>query len=154
MSETEHEIGRFLEELQRTNVSPHTTRAYESDLRQFLEYFSPPGGEPPAPSAFDVSKIREWFTALHDRKLTAVSRRRKLAALRTFFAFLVREGLVPMNVPRLISTPRIPKKLPRVMAPEEVAELLEGVAPGKVEQPHPARDRAMPRAAVRSGVAC
>ena len=143
MSEVERQIGRFLEELQRNNASPHTIAAYESDLRQFLDYFSPPGVEPPGPAEFDVLKVREWLAGLYGQKLSAVSMRRKLAALRVFFRFLVREGLAPMNAPRLLRTPRAPKKLPDVMTAEQANTLLDGVAAGKLERPHPARDLAI-----------
>jgi integrase/recombinase XerC len=143
MSELELQIGRFLEELKRNNASAHTIKAYESDLRQFLDYFSPPGMTPPGPAEFDVLKIREWLASLYDHKLTAVSVRRKLAAARVFFRFLVREGLAPMNTPRLLRTPRAPKKLPDVMTTEQANALLDGVAAGKVERPHPARDLAI-----------
>jgi len=142
-SELEHQIGRFVEELERNNASPHTIRSYESDLRQFLDYFSPPGVEPPAPSEFDVLKIREWLAGLYDQKLSPVSIRRKLAALRVFFRFLVREGLAPVNTPRLLRTPKSPKKLPDVMTTEQTNALLDGVASGKLERPHPARDLAI-----------
>ena len=143
MSELERQIERFLEELHRNNASPHTIAAYESDLRQFLEYFSPPGIEPPGPAEFDVLKVREWLAGLYDKKLSTVSLRRKLAALRVFFRFLVREGLAPMNAPRLLRTPRAPKKLPDVMSTEQANALLDGVAAGKLERPHPARDLAL-----------
>ena len=143
MSELERQIGRFLEELKRNNASAHTIKAYESDLRQFLDYFAPPGMTPPGPSEFDVLKIREWLAWLYDHKLTAVSVRRKLAAVRVFFRFLVREGLAPMNTPRLLRTPRAPKKLPDVMTTEQTNALLDGVAAGKLERPHPARDLAI-----------
>ncbi|HXI40491.1 MAG TPA: site-specific tyrosine recombinase/integron integrase [Bryobacteraceae bacterium] len=143
MSELELQIGRFVEELKRNNASAHTILAYELDLRQFLDYFSPPDVQPPALSEFDVLKIREWLAALYDQKLSAVSIRRKLAALRVFFRFLVREGLAPMNAPRLLRTPRAPKKLPDVMTTEQVNALLDGVAAGKLERPHPARDLAI-----------
>jgi integrase/recombinase XerC len=98
---------------------------------------------PPAPSEFDVLKIREWLASLYDHKLTAVSVRRKLAAVRVFFRFLVREGLAPVNTPRLLRTPRTPKKLPDVMTTEQANALLDGVAAGKIERPHPARDLAI-----------
>jgi len=143
MSEIERQIGRFIEELKRNNASPHTIAAYESDLRQFLDYFSPPGVEPPDPAEFDVLKVREWLAGLYNQKLSAVSMRRKLAALRVFFRFLVREGLAPMNAPRLLRTPRAPKKLPDVMSTEQANALLDGVAAGKLERPHPARDLAI-----------
>ena len=143
MSELERQIERFVEELKRNNASPHTIKAYESDLRQFVEYFSPPETQPPAPSAFDVLKIREWLASLYDQKLSAVSIRRKLAALRVFFRFLVREGLAPINAPRLLRTPRGPKTLPDVMTTEQANALLDGVAADKLERPYPARDLAI-----------
>ncbi len=143
MSELELQIGRFIEELQRNNASPHTIKSYESDLRQFLDYFSPPASEPPLPSEFDVLKIREWLAALYGHKLSPVSIRRKLAALRVFFRFLVREGLASVNTPRLLRTPKSPKKLPEVMTTEQANALLDGVAAGKLERPHPARDLAI-----------
>ena len=54
-SELASQIGRFVEELRRNNVSPHTLSAYASDLAQFLEYFSPPGAEPPTPREFGMT---------------------------------------------------------------------------------------------------
>jgi len=143
MSELDRQIGRFIEELERNNASAHTIKAYESDLRQFLDYFSPPGVQPPAPAEFDMFKIREWLAALYDQKRNVVSIRRKLAALRVFFRFLVRQGLAPMNAPRLLRTPRSPKKLPDVMSTEQANALLDGVAAGKLGRPHPARDLAI-----------
>jgi integrase/recombinase XerC len=55
----------------------------------------------------------------------------------------VREGLAPLNAPRLLRTPRAPKKLPDVMTTEQTNALLDGVAAGKLERPHPARDLAI-----------
>src|SRR5579871_2129016 len=151
-SELEHQIGRFVEELVRNNASPHTVTSYESDLLQFVDYFSPPGVTPPAPDEFDVVKIREWLAGLYDHKLSPVSIRRKLAAVRVFFRFLVREGLAPVNTPRLLRTPKSPKKLPDVMTTEQVNALLDGVALGKLERPHPARDLAMLELLYGSGI--
>src|SRR5689334_8499269 len=53
MSDLAGHITAWLQELERTNASVHTTRAYASDLGQFLEYFTPPDGEPPAATEFD-----------------------------------------------------------------------------------------------------
>ena len=137
------QIGRFLEELGRQNVSVHTLASYGGDLRQFLAYFSPPGLEVPAPVEFDVLKIREWLGDLYRLNLAAVSIRRKLAAVRTFFKFLVHEGMVPMNPARLVRTPKAPKTLPPVITAEQVNGLIDAVATRQIERPHPARDRAI-----------
>ncbi len=140
-SELEIEIGRFLDELRRNNVSPHTLAAYASDLGQFLEYFSPPGAEPPAPREFDPWMFREWLGDLYQRQLNPTSVRRKIAALRSFFRFLSREGAVPHNVARLVRMPKAPKTLPAVMTAEQANTLLDSV-PG-FERPQAARDVAM-----------
>ena len=143
MSELESQIARFLDELKRNNVSPHTLAAYGSDLAQFLEYFSPPGASPPEPDQFQVWNIREWLGSLYSQKLSAVSMRRKLAALRAFFRFLAREGAISMNPARLVRTPKAPVRLPAVMTEAQVNGLLDEVAAGKLERPHPARDVAI-----------
>jgi integrase/recombinase XerC len=143
MSELELEISRFLEELAREQVSPHTLEAYGSDLRQFLDYFTPPGSAPPPPAHFEVLEIREWLADLYSSKLNVVSIRRKLAAVRAFFRFLLRDGLVPMNPARLVRTPKAPKNLPDVMTAEQVNDLINVVGTERFERAHPARDRAM-----------
>jgi integrase/recombinase XerC len=143
MSELESQIARFLEELKRNNVSPHTLAAYGSDLAQFLEYFSPPGTAPPAPKDFAVWQIREWLGNLYSHKLTAISMRRKLAALRAFFRFLAREGAIDINPARLVRTPKAPIRLPDVMTEEQVNGLLDGVLAGKLPRRHPSRDVAL-----------
>jgi integrase/recombinase XerC len=143
MSELELQIGRFLEELTRRQVSPHTLEAYGSDLRQFLEYFTPPESEPPPLAQLHVLEIREWLADLYSRQLTAVTIRRKLAAVRSLFRFLSREGLIPMNPARLVRTPKAPKSLPEVMTAEQVNGLIDTVGEEKFERPHPARDRAI-----------
>lgn len=143
MSELESQISRFLAELKRENVSPHTLAAYGADLHQFLEYFSPPGSEPPVPAEFGILHIREWLADLYHKKLTAVTIRRKLAALRVFFRFLVRQGLAPMNPARLVHMPKAPKNLPSVMTAEQANALVDSVAAKRFERPYPARDLAI-----------
>ncbi len=143
MSGLEIEILRFLDELRRENVSPHTVRAYEADLRQFLRYFSGPGAAPPSPQELDTLAIREWLGDLYRRRLAAVTVRRKLAALRSFFGFLVREGVVGANLPKLVRTPRAPKRLPRVMSPGQTNAFIEAVAEDRLERPFPLRDLAI-----------
>ena len=143
MSELEREIGRYLAELARRQSSPHTLESYGVDLRQFLEYFTPPGSEPPLLAQIGVLEIREWLGDLYGRQLTAATIRRKLAAVRSLFRFLSREGLIAMNPARLVRTPKAPKKLPEVMTAAQVNGLIDAVAADKFERPHPARDRAI-----------
>ena len=145
MPELSAQIGRFLDELRRQNASEHTVRNYASDLYQFLGYFTIPGKKNTTVQEIDALGIREWLGLLYQQKLTAVSMRRKLAAIRSFFKFLLREGLVDKNVARLVRTPKAPKTLPAVMTAEQTNALVDGVRPAadKFERPHPARDLAI-----------
>jgi integrase/recombinase XerC len=142
-SELGRQIKRYLADLTRTGDSAHTLRAYQADLAQFLEYLSPPGLEPPGPGAIDALILREWLASLYRERLTAVTIRRKLAAVRGLFRFLLREGVVAVNVARLVRTPKAPKSLPDVPAAEHVNALLDAIAAGRLERPHPARDLAI-----------
>ena len=143
MSELSRHIEHFLAELARENVSVHTLRCYGTDLQQFLEYLTPPGGEPPAPDTLDTLTLREWLGDLYHQRLSPVSMRRKLAAVRSFFRYLVAHSVVQANVARLIQTPKAPKTLPRVMSAEQANRLLDDVAAGRLERPLPARDVAL-----------
>jgi integrase/recombinase XerC len=143
VSDLQLQIDRYLAELARAQVSPHTLEAYGGDLRQFLDYFTPPGSEPPPLAGLHVLEIREWMADLYAHNLSAVSIRRKLAAVRGLFRFLSREGLIAMNPARLVRTPKAPKRLPDVMTAEQVNGLIDTVAADKFERPHPARDRAI-----------
>jgi integrase/recombinase XerC len=143
MSELARQMERYLEELARAGASPNTVAAYAADLRQFLEFLSPPEMAPPEPPAVDLLMLREWLAALYRMKLAAVSIRRKLAAVRGLYRFLLREGVVPLNVGRLVRTPKAPQKLPEVMTPDQVNTLIDGVAADKFERPFPVRDRAI-----------
>lgn len=144
-SELSAAIGRYIAELQRENASPHTIRNYASDLGQMLEYFSPPGASPPPLAEIKAPVLREWLTNLFDRGLDAISIRRKLAAVRSLFQFLVRERTLETNVARQLRTPRAPKRVPQVPTAEQTNALVEGVAAelsgeSRFERPHPERD--------------
>jgi integrase/recombinase XerC len=143
MSELAAQIDRYLAELARRGNSAHTIDAYGADLREFLHYLSPPETEPPAPTAIDQLVLREWLASLYSHRLTAVTIRRKLAAIRSLFRFMLREGVVAVNVARLVRTPKAPQKLPEVMSPEQVNALIDGVSASELERPHPVRDRAI-----------
>jgi integrase/recombinase XerC len=140
MSELVPAIERYLGELARQNASAHTLRNYSSDLEQFRDYFSPPGAQPPSPAEFTALQLREWLGSLYDRGLNVVSIRRRLAAVRSLFKFLRREGAIETNVARLMRTPKAPKRVPVVPTAEQTNRLIDGVAKDSWERPHPERD--------------
>jgi integrase/recombinase XerC len=142
-SELERQIDLYLAELTRSGHSPHSVRAYEADLRQFAGYLGGSGKAMACPTEIDLLTVREWLAGLYGDELAAVTLRRKLAAVRGLFGFMLREGVVPLNVAKLVRTPKAPKKLPEVMTAEQANGLLDGVAAGKLERPNPARDRAI-----------
>ncbi len=140
MSELAAAAERYLAELRLQNASPHTIRNYTSDLAQFVEYFSPPGATAPAPRQIDSLQLREWLGSLYELNLNVISIRRKLAAVRSLFRFLLREGTVPSNIARLVRTPKAPQRVPLVPTAEQTNTLVDGVAADRFERPHPERD--------------
>ena len=134
------QIDAFLAELRRANASEHTVRNYESDLMQFLEYLTPPGADPPPVEKIDTLVIREWLGSLYRQRLAATSMRRKLAAVRSLFKFMQREGTIEVNVARLVRTPKAPKTIPTVMTAEQTNTLIDEVATKDLDRPFPARD--------------
>ena len=136
-------LTQFLEHLRyERNVSEHTLRNYASDLEQFLEYLAPPENKPdksptkrpasqkrkrsePNLNQIDHITIREWLSSLHTAHKKKTSIARKLAALRTFFQFLVREGVLEQNPAKLVATPRLEKKLPVHLSIEDAVRFIE-----------------------------
>jgi integrase/recombinase XerC len=144
-------IEQFLEHLRyERNVSSHTLRNYASDLEQFL-YFLTAGEKRKAPeiSEIDHLTIREWLASLHSAQKTKASIARKLAALRTFFQFLVREGILELNPAKLVATPKLEKKLPKHLSIEEAVRFIESPDP---ETDLGKRDRAMLELMYATGV--
>jgi len=122
-------IGKYLEYLRAVkNSSPHTISNYGKDLGQFVTYLSPSGLEPPALSAVTHNTIREFVGHLHDHGLQKSSIARKLAALRSFFKYCVREGRLQENPARLVPTPKLPKRIPSVLSAEEMNGFLNQLA--------------------------
>jgi len=114
-------IAKYLEYLQSVkNSSPHTVLNYRKDLEQFLTYLSPPGAKPPGLTDVTHTLIREFVAHLHDQGLAKSSIARKLAALRSFFKYCVREGRLKESPARLVPTPKLPKRIPSVLSAEEM----------------------------------
>jgi integrase/recombinase XerC len=114
------------------NASPHTIRSYESDLGQFLTFLTPPGTSMPRPEDITHLMIREFIAHLHDLKLEKSSIARKLAAIRSFFKYAVREGTVVRNPARMVATPKLPKRIPSVLSAEDLNAFLDSVTAGTV----------------------
>lgn len=136
------------------NVSEHTLRNYASDLNQFLEYLAPAHPKTQKRASVDIAAIdhitiREWLSTLHSAQKQKSSVARKLAALRTFFQFVVREGLLELNPAKLVSTPRLEKKLPQHLSIEEAIKFIETP---DVETDLGKRDRAMLELMYATGV--
>ena len=115
------------------NASPKTIRNYEIDLEQFVAYVTPPGEKPMALQVVDHLVIREFISHLYDRGLQKSSVARKLAALRSFFRYCVREELLKQNPARLVARPKLPQRLPAVLTAEEMNSFLDDLrsAPSK-----------------------
>ena len=106
------------------NVSPHTLAAYASDLAQFREFVLRERGEGTGADAVDHLLIRRFMALLHkDHQKSSIGR--KLAAVRAFFKYLVREGRVEKNPAELVSTPKKEKRLPFHLNIDEVTALVE-----------------------------
>lgn len=128
-------IAKFLHYLQYVrNASPRTTENYKVDLDQFVAYVSPPGEKTMALGQVDHLIIREFVNHLYDRGLEKSSIARKLAALRSFFRFCVREHIVKKDPACLVSRPKLPKRVPSVSTPEEMNSLLDRLTPDTIAQ--------------------
>jgi len=122
-------IAKYLEYLQSVkNSSPHTIANYGNDLEQFAAYLSPAGLEPPALQDIAHNTIREFIGYLHDQGLQKTSVARKLASLRSFFKYCVREGHLKDSPARLVPTPKLPKRVPSVLSAEEMNGFLDQLA--------------------------
>lgn len=119
-------LNQFLQHLKyERNVSPHTLRNYASDLEQFkLHLFGVEKRDDMPVAEIDRLTIREWMAGLHaDHKKTSVAR--KLASLRTFFQFLIREGKLESNPAKMVATPKIERKLPNHLSMEDAVRFIE-----------------------------
>jgi integrase/recombinase XerC len=131
-------ISRFLDHLRaEKRSSPHTLRAYQNELTRFAEYL----GSDVRWKDVDHVFIRGFLSHLHELGLSKVSVARALAALRSMYKWLAREGIVQQNPAKLVSSPKLPKKLPRVPTLEEMNSLLDSQMPDSAAFPE--RDRAI-----------
>lgn len=121
-------------------ASGNTVAAYRNDLQQLADFIGTiPGSN--GWESVDRSAIQDFILDLKQRGYTETSVARKVAATRSFFAFLSAEGTVADNPTEGLTSPRVGKTLPKAISPNEVDELLE--QPARRATPEAKRDRAM-----------
>ncbi len=125
------------------NVSPHTVRAYDSDVTQFLRHTAAAAAVKLgdlAPVALDRVAIRHFLASLHARRLTRATAARKLAAVRTFLRYLRREDIIADDPGAVIRTPKREVRMPVHLTEDEMARMLGAPA---IDAPLGRRDRAI-----------
>ena len=122
--------------------SPHTLRAYERELRAFVAYIVAAQGVETLPAAIEHTRIRAYLGSLYERGLSKASAARALASIRSWFRWLARFGHVEQNVASLVSTPKLPKHLPRVPSIEQMNRVVDSISDPKdaADASWPARD--------------
>ena len=128
---------RFRRELETRGVSLNTLRAYGSDLEELATWATARGRDPEGLAYRD---LRSYAAALSQRGLARSSVARKLTAVRSFHGHLVRTGAVEQNAAELLPTPKAESTLPKVLGPDEVAQLLDRIP---ATTPLEIRDRAI-----------
>jgi len=129
-------VADFLRHLRERNASSHTIKAYTGDLAEFSAYAGSRGWK-----QIDHIAIRGFLSQLYDKGLSKTSVARALAAVRSLYRWLAQEGVVEQNPAKLVATPKLPKKLPRVPTIEEMNSVLDGQMPDAAAFPE--RDRLM-----------
>ncbi len=129
-------VADFLGHLGERNASFHTIRAYNRDLTLFAAYAGSRGWKD-----IDHIAVRGFLSQLYEKGLSKTSVARSLAAVRSLYRWLAREGVVEQNPAKLVATPKLPKKLPRVPTIEEMNFVIDGEMPEVAAFPQ--RDRLM-----------
>jgi integrase/recombinase XerC len=129
-------VADFVRHLRERNASAHTLKAYSHDLALFAAYAGSRGWK-----QIDHIAVRGFLSQLYETGLSKTSVARALAAVRSLYRWLAREGVVEQNPAKLVSTPKLPKKLPRVPTIEEMNSVIDGEMPEAAAFPE--RDRLM-----------
>ena len=134
-------VAEFLRMLaNERGASVHTLRAYARELHGFTTYIAQ-RNKNQQPDAIEHTHIRAYLGTLYERNLSKASAARALAALRSWFKWLARTGRVEQNVASLVSTPRLPRHLPRVPSIEQMNRMVDTVKENAASWP--TRDKAI-----------
>lgn len=105
--------------------STNTREAYQNDLAQLREFLEPKAGPGPAGwRTVTPELLSDYVVSLRDRGYAATTVARKVAALKSFFSFLMDEGLVKHDSSDQLSSPKVGRPLPKILSLEEVGMIL------------------------------
>lgn len=121
--------------------SPHTMRAYERELHSFAAYLVETFGAGVDVKRIEHQHIRTYLGTLYEKGLSKASVARALAAIRSWFKWLARQGHIDQSAAALVATPKLPKHLPRVPTIEQMNRAVDGVSEEFAAWPE--RDRAI-----------
>jgi integrase/recombinase XerC/integrase/recombinase XerD len=141
-----HALALLESDLRRRGAAERTRRAYRSDLEQFARWADAAGVEP---RSARPRELRRYAASLSERGIAPSSVARKLASLRALFRSLREHGEVAQNPAELVGSPRRARSLPRVLRPDELADLLDRI-PSRT--PLELRDRALLEVAYGCGL--
>jgi integrase/recombinase XerC len=131
------------------NASELTVKSYREDLTQAISFFRERGGAALTPGQLSSRHLRAFAAWLHEQQYARATINRRLAALRSWFRFLHRRGLVATNPADSLRGPRRDKTLPTFLTPDALTKLLE--AP-PTDTPLGQRDRAILEALYSAGL--
>lgn len=129
-------VNDFLCHLRELNASLHTIKAYKGDLALFAVYAGSRDWK-----HIDHIVVRGFLSQLYEKGLSKTSVARSLAAIRSLYRWLAQEGVVEQSPAKLVATPKLPKRLPRVPTIEEMNLVIEGALPEVAAFPE--RDKLM-----------
>ena len=111
------------------NLSPNTLRAYLADVRQLEAHCAGEGedAQAPAPGELEAREVRAWLAEMH-RLRSAATLGRKLASVRAFYRFLLREQRVQRDPTLGLPAPKTPKRLPRPLTVDDCDTMMRGAA--------------------------
>ncbi len=120
-------IDSFLNYLRyERNYSDYTVISYSKDLTQFEEYVKANHEGIFSPETIDSDIVRNWIVFLLDSKISPTSANRKLSSLKSFFKFLIKQGVIPSNPLKLVTGPKTKKPIPYFIKESEMDLLLDG----------------------------
>ncbi len=134
-------IARFLRYLVvERNASELTIKSYREDMLALQDYLEECEGRIPTPDQISTFDLRGYVAAMHDASYAKTTIARRLASMRTFFRFAMREGLCEANPAKPLRNPRPSRKLPHFLSTAELSKLLAAPDP---EERSGLRDRAI-----------